>query len=596
MEISKQSLTEEYNDKIVIKTDSPNNKYDLIFLENINKFPYFLICNIIARYDIENIDKYINAVGMLIGPNIILTVAHNLVCEINNKIYTPTKIFINLTTNCDFQLVEGLKSKKSYVPEEYITALKAKNHEEQLLNDWGLIFLQKNVGDYIKKLLDLETAPELKKSINPIFYDFFLLNKNKENDFKNNDSKISILGYTVYRTKGTEKTDNIDYKFKDHFVNIKTSEKSIRDSVNVQMSIKELKKDNFFSEQMKLDLDNTNNCILGEDYIIFNNKDYIKKFSEMDKDKLIMSESKGELDDKHDNIKSFKYQISTYKGQSGSPIFLRKLISKPDNLYEDEYEYEFIGLHSRSDRYFYAEFSNSPKKESCLSVVNNQSPYKSTRSLIKPNIICKLALHICGKTIKKIEDIVSYLIYESSNFQIVTIAENKNYFVHMKIFLNDEVKLSGLFKKNVPLWFVFNLGANILNLNNEFILLKEMNPNSVIQNFNYDSYKLIQNIMYDNNCFYLNFELLINIKLYGEVMATKILLKFLENYDIEEKQLKKLNTSNKLIKKLFSNVFSELSNFTSMRALYGRLFTKIKYLILKKLEIEENSIDNVTFD
>jgi len=408
-----------------------------------------------------------------------------------------------------------------------------------------------------------------------------LKNKNKHNDFdfKSKSHKVSILGYTVYRTKGT---DNKDYKFKDHFLNIKTSEKSIRDSVNVQMSIKELKKDNLIGDitlsPYLVDLDNTIEPQLGHDYIVFDNKAYIKKFNEFDKDKLIMSESKGELDEKHDNNKSFKYQISTYKGQSGSPIFLRSL--KVNNninnnnssyCYEDEYDYRLIGLHSRSDRYYYSEFSNSPQKNYC-------GGYS------------KLALSICGETINKIEHVVRALVSENTSISIIN--ENRNDFVNMKIYLNEEVKLCGLLRKNIPLWLVFNFGSSILNINNEFILLKEMHTNAVIQNYNYDSFKLLQNIMVDNNCFYLNFELLINIKLYGEVMAKKVILKFLENYDLEEKQLKKLSTSNKLIKKLFSNVFSELSMFSSMRSLYGRLFKKIKHLILKKLEIEENIGDD----
>jgi len=89
----------------------------------------------------------------------------------------------------------------------------------------------------------------------------------------------------------------------------------------------------------------------GLDYIVLGEEEYNKDFDITDVDKLIMSESKGTLigmnneEDELENsqldislrkrsssissngykefMKAIKYQISTYKGQSGSPIFMR---------------------------------------------------------------------------------------------------------------------------------------------------------------------------------------------------------------------------------------------------------------------------------
>jgi len=99
----------------------------------------------------------------------------------------------------------------------------------------------------------------------------------------------------------------------------------------------------------------------GMDYIILGTEEYNKDFDMNDADKLIMSESKGNLiglnyeegDDnaEKDIIKAIKYQISTYKGQSGSPIFLRiKRMTEKLNMQtksKNNYIYQFIGLHSR---------------------------------------------------------------------------------------------------------------------------------------------------------------------------------------------------------------------------------------------------------
>ena len=88
-----------------------------------------------------------------------------------------------------------------------------------------------------------------------------------------------------------------------------------------------------------------------------------------------------------------------------------------------------------------------------------------------------------------------------------------------------------------------------------------------------------------NNCISIAFELNLNIKKYGEAIAEKILQKFLENYDLEEAQLKK--DFKKYIKALFHSIFREISKFESIPLTYGKLFKKVRKIILKKLELTD---------
>ena len=78
----------------------------------------------------------------LIGPKIILTVAHNL-CHLNHngKILHTKKVVFFSCSNGDFNLFDPVKSLKSFVPENYVEALIKEDKDNELLNDWGLIYL-----------------------------------------------------------------------------------------------------------------------------------------------------------------------------------------------------------------------------------------------------------------------------------------------------------------------------------------------------------------------------------------------------------------------------------------------------------------------
>lgn len=87
------------------------------------------------------------------------------------------------------------------------------------------------------------------------------------------------------------------------------------------------------------------------------------------------------------------------------------------------------------------------------------------------------------------------------------------------------------------------------------------------------------------NCSSVSYEVKLNITKYGEVLANNIYGKFLETNDIEEKNLKK--HMKKYIKPLFHMIFKEINEFENMPLTYGKLFKKVRKIILSKLEIND---------
>ena len=73
----------------------------------------------------------------------------------------------------------------------------------------------------------------------------------------------------------------------------------------------------------------------------------------------------------------------------------------------------------------------------------------------------------------------------------------------------------------------------------------------------------------------ITFELNLNIKKYGEFLANNILEKYLENYDLEENQLKK--DFKKHMKGLFHIIFREINKFENI-PLNSKIINDMGYL------------------
>jgi len=722
------TLSKGYLDDLegIVNNEPPKNKYETVKFHKLNMFPYFLIGKVVSKFDFDGVNKYLNGVGILVGPDTVLTVAHNL-CHLvinphNNtqKILTTKKVLFYAASNGDFSIFEPIKSLNVHIPDSYINSLKSGNKEEQLYNDWGLIYLDAPIGDSITNILDVEKTGNLK--IVKGLYHFFA-NNERLNLLKlskqTKSEKISIVGYTEYKNNYK---NNLAYKFLNNF-NKKNenlnNQLSLKEKAATDLSknlahqgkiISELVKDNdivnlsndkkinininintqaeteglittsrYYQQYQKMNNDGSNRVAMnGIDYIILGDEEYNKDFDITDVDKLIMSESKGNLigldnSDLSDNqeeklLKAIRYQISTYKGQSGSPIFLRikKMTEKNDKKNKTAYFYHFIGLHSRrgpiigEQRFYESEkmniltenlmtgdlrsdtiqnklgnnnYANSlskkylkmgeeksnanpeiPGTESYVENENSPNAINMINEIIKQNGMCEynVALSIIGDTIKQVKEALDnsanliskpesradsyygddlYYVTQGlySNNQIVIPKKVESEFVMTKIYLNDVVKMNGLFKKSIPLSVLFNFGARIFKVPKEYILLKD-NSNSdfpPIHNFNFDSNKKLNEVMSDPEaCEKMSFELMLNIKKYGEFLSNNIIQKFLENYDLEESQLKK--DFDKHMKALFHSIFAEINSFENVHPTYGKLFKKIRKMILFKLEFVDN--------
>ena len=627
----------------IIQKEPQINKYETVGYHKMNQFPYYLIGKVVSKFEIDGINKFLNGVGILIGPNIVLTVAHNL-CHLNQngKILHTKKVVFFSCSNGDFNLFDPVKSLKSFVPENYVEALIKEDKDNELLNDWGLIYLNYPIGNSIVKLLDIENTNELKIT-NNCFYHYFTNNEELKLDkiVKTvNSEKISIIGFTEFKDKYK---NNSAYKFLNNFIKKNKNEKMENsfDEINTNISPnKNISNEENIKEDFTEGLittsryyhgnNNSNNklSLNGIDYIVLNDKDLNKEFDINDADKQIMSESKGKLViEDNENKNNLRYKISTYKGQSGSPIFLRyKRIS---NITKGEYVYQFLGLHSRRGplKNFYEsekmseltenlltseiqgiENINIPIKNNNINKVSYEDNFddnpkinninlndnkKNCNEIIILNGSCdyNCAVSILNSTIPKIvslieQNIKDIKILEDSISQKII----KSEFIYTKLLLNDEVKLTGLFKSYVPLSVLFSFGSKIFKVPKEYILLEDIaNPLGLsIQNFNYDQNKKLCEAMEDpDNSSSITFELNLNIKKYGEFLANNILEKYLENYDLEENQLKK--DFKKHMKGLFHIIFREINKFENIPLTYGKLFKKIRKMILNKLGLTEQA-------
>ncbi len=195
-----------------------------------------------------------------------------------------------------------------------------------------------------------------------------------------------------------------------------------------------------------------------------------------------------------------------------------------------------------------------------------------------------MALSIVGKSTKNISKVVRDL---NKNSQFVTPLSPKLHsnFTLVKLIMNDEIKLTGVFKKSVTLDIIFIIGAKILHIPKEYVLIKDLsNPDlrDLIQNYNFDSNKKIEDLM-ESDSQYIEYEIMLNYKKYGELIAIKIFDKFMESYDLEIDELKH-DFEKKYSRKMFLAIFAEINSYENIYPMYGKLFKKVRKTILRKIE------------
>jgi hypothetical protein len=331
------------------------------------------------------------------------------------------------------------------------------------------------------------------------------------------------------------------------------------------------------------------------------------------------------------SLKSLRYPISTYKGQSGSPIFLR--IKKNDNNPKNKYIYVFIGLHSRrgpiiseklneitsSNQNIENNINNEIKNTEnfCISETENSSdsfPIQNkylqlNKNLIKPdymnkiggkfkaeeseykNLIMKngicnynVALNILGDTSKNIMDVII------NNKDIPTRDKPimNSEFVLVKLFDKENMALKGLFKNQLNMEVLFQVASDYKKLPIEFIRFKQCSDqfSKNYLTFNHDREKFL-NKMIENEeeNSELEFSININKNTYSKFIAENIYNKFSENFNMDKVKL----DFKKYSKHLFDTIFTELKGYNPNTSFYGKFFKLIRDYLLKKIGVENYS-------
>lgn len=529
-----------------LQTSQDKAKNNIVCQENIYRFPFFFLGKICFFFE----GQETCCSGLLIGTDIVLSSASYFVkVNKNRKITVPKNCEFFAGLNGDLEVFQSVKSNDVYVPEEYISGIK--NSDPLLLseNDYALIYLSQPIGNNILEIFDLKNKPEFKVEKDHFFH-FFLNNEklNFEDIVKNCASdKVSVLGY---------------------------KEKNLRLSLPIP-SDSPLNVSNSFTNSISSISDQKKQPIL--DYVILysegqggknsnkNNKNSNSKGNnDNDEDKPYIYENKTTINSdnieysiKDTNINNTKNSYINFpKNSISGAVFLRyKRIANNKN---SEIIYQFLGICNKNN-----------KEIKCL--------------------------NICGNIVKKIVELFEknannniendYSFNDEKNDNI------KSEYLNVKLTINKEPKFSFLIKRQLKLDVIFSFAEKVLNIPKEYILLidsKAKNGISNIQNYKYDNAKKIYEIIDDPvNSLSESFELMLNIKVYGEHMGNIILHKFLETYDLEKKQVKTQNK--KYLKMLFNMIFREISMFENIPLIHGKLFKKIRTIILKKLDIENGN-------
>ena len=631
----------------IISKEPLSNQYEIIPYSSLDLFPNCLVGRIITKFLIGKTTKYQYGVAILIGPRIVLTVAHNLLIDG----IKADKIFFCPISNGNFSLCDNIISDKFYIPNEFIYYGNINEKKEQLLYDWGLIFFNWDVGDYIINSVNgyyKDYNGYLKE--NSCLYQFFLNELNNNDNYDNeNISKniLIILGYTSYDEALKFNENNIINSNKNSFLRTKSHQmihqsnkllynKIENSSINKQIQGKifaelideinpldnqflnlnienEIKENNINSlslnEETKKENEydtyvitklfrksfqkNKNYLFYETDYniipyILFDEIEKIKDIYNDNPDKdLVMTHSKGKvlsiISENKNNI--IKYRITTYKGQSGSPIFLKDI--KNNQL-------RFLGLHSRRgpvidvlkiiklyynkknlNRSFSYESSSLPKKNKFL------------ENLIDPvNGVCdfNIALGFNKETILKISQIcyAQTVPMFLSDYNIDSIYFN----ISLLIYKSNKV-INGLFKRNLMLEDIFIISSKIIGIDVDYILLRD--NTEMIYNYNFDKEKTLEEVFNYNNIviedlvYYQKFfEIGINIKAYCEDSSNEIISEFLSNNYIKINQLKENLSQHSIL--LFKSIFEHLSSIDCKLQIYGEIFKKIRKNILNKIE------------
>ena len=545
-EINKKILLN--NSKVeeaIIENEPIENTYNIISPNNFSIFPYIFLGRLKQTF-ISPITKKkttSTGIGILIGDDIVLTTAHNLYL---GKDYEILKIEFIPLINGKIELIKPVICKK-YVISKKFEELKNENkyNDNNILPyDYGICFLNSFLGREIIRMFELENEEQFKFFHDNRFFQYFIDQVNYTekiiSSFNNGkiDMKISMISYI----KLEEQYLNDPY-FK-YSNNIKKHKSSFYKNYSLRYSnfssneICTTRESTINEEKNRISISFRNsffnqNILFVDSYYILkeNNLNDEKKddFSFIDSNpNYVLCESKGKAFKKmniniikEENLTNNEYEldytITTYCGQSGSPIFARIKNKK----FKGKHNYILIGIHSRSS------YQIEPiSKRHSLSYIKNSIISSSGFSLYNIGLLINTNIH---NNIIKISDETPLDSYKHK--KIVHL----NDYIIIKCIFQYEIIFIGLFNKIFPFHFIFSiLSNNYFSINEENILIE------------------IDNILYNYNEVKLSNKKIENIIKKEEY---KISLNILFNYG---KIIKSI--SNKLIYKI-----REISGFNSYK-------------------------------
>ena len=483
----------------ILENEPFDNNYFIVPPSLMNLHPYVFLGKLETHFlNTANQHCISEGVGFLIGNDIILTSAHN----IYNGINEPTLIEFTPLINGAIKLITPIKVIHYEIMHEFRERKLKGITDDILMYDFAVCFLEKKLGSEIIEMFNINTKIETKfKFFNfgnkQLFYYFMqlkneMMNLNHKFSDGNMCEKIAMISYINYKAEYLqtehfrfktsilralsnktniihETTHNNDYHiFMPEFKEKKRNANNIKSLNNNTMY---LENDSTLLTECRGTLCNTLGVYKNKKGKSSDNLQEDIRVSEISlsdrptRDTMSynrMSIYNKKLTHKDNKFYEMDYLITTYVGQSGSPIFLRKKNN----------DYILIGIHSRSSGTFPLITNNSHEIQSNYILNSGMSLYNVGLALTPT-----------------IQSIIYKMISKNSTFDINELQLSRempfnnvssNYYV-VAIFINSNCILNGLFHKTINCMSIINIiSKDYLGVSPEYIKLiyKSTNNNN----------------------------------------------------------------------------------------------------------------------